>query len=193
MVGDHLPIIGFQGVVLRLFRAYVELYAFWAFVPPLLATHAARTGNANLNISLLAFAVIAGGAVGCMVGGYVSLRVGSARVAFAQLAAAGLCCLLSPLVFYGGSLLFLPFLLFWGVVTVASPQFSALNAHYAPADQVGSALTIAHRIGFGISIVSIQLLNTVAGTIPAHYLFVLLVPGPILGLRSLRPLLSRTV
>ena len=79
------------------------------------------------------------------------------------------------------------------MVTVDSPQFSALNAHYAPADQVGSALTIANCIGFGISIVSIQLLNTVAGTLPAHYLFVLLVPGPILGLWSLRPLLSRTV
>ena len=112
---------------------------------------------------------------------------------FAQLAASGLCCLLSPLLFHAAPLLFLAFLLFWGVVVVGdSPQFSALNARHAPRDQVGSALTIANCIGFGISIVSIQLLNSVAGSIPPHYLFLLLVPGPIFGLWSLRPLLSRS-
>jgi MFS family permease len=181
---------GFRASSFGYFGHMWELYAFWAFVPPILAAYAARTGNASFNISLLAFAVIAAGAVGCVVGGYLSLRAGSPRVAFAQLSASGLCCLLSPLMFYAGPMLFL---LFWGVVVVGdSPQFSALNARHAPPEQVGSALTIANCIGFGISIVSIQVLNTVAGRIPAHYLFLLLVPGPILGLWSLRPLLSRT-
>ena len=97
------------------------------------------------------------------------------------------------MVFYAGPLLFLPFLLFWGVVVVGdSPQFSALNAHYAPADQVGSALTIANSIGFAISVVSIQLLNMAASAMPTQTLFLLLVPGPIFGLWALRPLLSKT-
>jgi MFS family permease len=184
---------GFRASSFGYFGHMWELYAFWAFVPPILAAYAARTGDASFNISLLSFAVIAAGAVGCAVGGYFSLRVGSARVAFVQLSASGLCCLLSPLLFYAGPMLFLPFLLLWGVVVVGdSPQFSALNARYAPAEQVGSALTIANCIGFGISIVSIQLLNSIAGSIPAHYLFLLLVPGPIVGLWSLRPLLSKT-
>lgn len=183
---------GFRASSFGYFGHMWELYAFWAFVPPILVAYAARTANLSFNISLLAFAIIAAGAVGCIVGGYFSLRVGSARVAFAQLSASGLCCLLSPLIFFAGPMLFLPFLLFWGVVVAGdSPQFSALNACYAPADQVGSALTIANCIGFGISIVSIQLLNHVAGDIPAHYLFLLLVPGPTFGLWSLRPLLSR--
>jgi hypothetical protein len=100
---------------------------------------------------------------------------------------------LTPLLFYAGPLLFLPFLLCWGVVVVGdSPQFSALNAHYAPADQVGSALTIANSIGFAISVVSIQLLNVAASALPVHSLFLLLVPGPIFGLWALRPLLSKT-
>jgi MFS family permease len=184
---------GFRASSFGYFGHMWELYAFWAFVPPILAAYAARTGDASFNISLLSFAVIAAGAVGCAVGGYFSLRVGSARVAFVQLSASGLCCLLSPLLFYAGPMLFLPFLLLWGVVVVGdSPQFSALNARYAPAEQVGSALTIANCIGFGISIVGIQLLNSIAGSIPAHYLFLLLVPGPIVGLWSLRPLLSKT-
>jgi predicted MFS family arabinose efflux permease len=169
-----------------------ELYAFWAFVPPALVAYAAQSGEAGLNVSLLSFAVIAAGAVGCVVGGYVSLRLGSARVAFGQLAVSGLCCLVSPLLFAAGPLLFIGVLLVWGVAVVGdSPQFSALNARYAPADQVGSALTIGNCIGFAISIVSIQLLNVAAGYMPAQYLFLLLVPGPVFGLLALRPLLNK--
>lgn len=184
---------GFRASSFGYFGHMWELYAFWAFVPPLIAAHAAGSGGPAVDISLMAFAVIAAGAVGCIAGGHLSLRLGSARVARAQLAASGLCCLLAPLLFHTGPLLFLPFLLFWGVVVVGdSPQFSALNAHYAPADQVGSALTIANCIGFGISVVSIQLLNLAASVMPTHVLFLLLVPGPIFGLWALRPLLSKT-
>ncbi|MNC87520.1 hypothetical protein D3C83_32490 [compost metagenome] len=70
-----------------------------------------------------------------------------------------------------------------------SPQFSTLNAQNAPRSLVGSALTIANCIGFAISIISIQLLNRLAVEMPAEYLFMPLVFGPILGLIALRPLL----
>ena len=181
---------GFRASSFGYFGHMWELYAFWAFVPPLLAAYAAGGGQLGFNMSLIAFAVIAAGAAGCIFGGLMSLRIGSSRVAFAQLSASGLCCILSPLAFYMAPALFILFLLFWGVVVVGdSPQFSALNARYAPSDQVGSALTIANSIGFGISIVSIQLLNQAAAAIPAQYLFLLLIPGPIFGLLALRPLL----
>jgi MFS family permease len=163
-----------------------ELYAFWAFVPWVLAAYQ------DFNVPLWSFAVIAAGAVGCVLGGMVSLRRGSAPVAFAQLAASGLCCALSPLLFHAPAPLYLAFLLFWGVVVVGdSPQFSALNAQSAPRQRVGSALTIANCIGFAITIFSIQLLNTAAEILGAQWLFLLLVPGPILGLASLMPLMRR--
>jgi MFS family permease len=183
---------GFRASSFGYFGHMWELYAFWAFVPPLAVAYATSTGLTGLNISLLAFAVIAAGAVGCVIGGYLSLRFGSARIAFAQLIASGACCVLSPVVFLTmPPSIFIAFLLFWGVVVVGdSPQFSALNAAYAPSDQVGSALTIANCIGFAISIVSIQLLNQLAGTMPTHLLFLLLIPGPIFGLIALRPLLG---
>lgn len=167
-----------------------ELYAFWAFVPFVLVAHATQTAPGNLNVSLWAFAVIAAGALGCAGGGLVSLRAGSARVAFAQLAASGACCALSPLLFHAPTPLFLAFLLFWGIVVVGdSPQFSALNARYAPRELVGSALTIANCAGFAITILSIQLLNFAAAFIGPGYLFLLLTPGPVLGLLALGPLL----
>jgi MFS family permease len=164
-----------------------ELYAFWAFVPLALAS---RPGVGN--ISLWAFAVIAAGFAGCAVGGMVSLRTGSARVAVAQLAASGACCVLSPLLFAAPLPVFLAFLLFWGVAVVGdSPQFSALNAANAPRELVGSALTIANCIGFAITIFSIQLLNAAVAWMPVQYLFLLLAPGPVFGLLAMRPLLRK--
>jgi MFS family permease len=166
-----------------------ELYTFWAFVPLVLAAHAAASAQ-RLNIPLWAFAVIAVGFLGCAGGGLVSLRSGSARVAFAQLACSGVCCAVSPLLFHAPTPAFLAFLLFWGVVVVGdSPQFSALNAQNAPRELVGSALTIGNCIGFSITIVSLQLANALASVTGPAYLFLLLTPGPILGLIALAPLL----
>jgi MFS family permease len=169
-----------------------ELYAFWAFVPLALAAHADARGQAQLAVPLWAFAVIAAGSLGCVAGGLASLRSGSAPVAFAQLAASGACCAASPLLFLAPTPVFLGFLLVWGIVVVGdSPQFSALNAANAPRELVGSALTIANCIGFSITIASIELLNATAPVLGAQWLFVLLIPGPILGLAALLPLLRR--
>jgi predicted MFS family arabinose efflux permease len=181
---------GFRASSFGYFGHQWEIYAFWAFVPAALAAYAEQADWAAFDVSLLSFGVIAIGSVGCIAGGYLSLRLGSSRVAFAQLAASGLCCLLSPLLFHAAPLAFVGFLLVWGIVVVGdSPQFSALNARHAPADQVGSALTIVNCAGFAITIVSIQLLNEAADTLPMQWLFLLLLPGPLLGLWALRPLL----
>ena len=177
----------FRASALGYFGHMWELYAFWAFVPVALAAH-----RAQFDVPFWAFAVIGAGFIGCAAGGIVSLSAGSARVAFAQLACSGACCLLSPLAFQAPAPLFLVFMLFWGVVVVGdSPQFSALNAAHAPKEWVGSALTIGNCIGFAITIVSIQLLNSATAWLPVEYLFLLLAPGPALGLLALRPLMRQ--
>jgi hypothetical protein len=179
---------GFRASAFGYFGHMWELYAFWAFVPVALAAH-----RAQFDVPFWAFAVIGAGFIGCAAGGLVSLRAGSAPVAFVQLACSGACCLLSPLAFLAPAPYFLAFMLFWGVVVVGdSPQFSALNAANAPKELVGSALTIGNCIGFAITIVSIQLLNSAMAWLPIHYLFLLLAPGPALGLLALRPLMRQT-
>jgi MFS family permease len=166
-----------------------ELYAFWAFLPVVLTAHAGA-GEGALNNSFWAFSVIAAGAVGCAAGGLISLKAGSAPVAFIQLLASGICCVVSPLLFNAPTAVFLAFLLVWGAAVVGdSPQFSALNAHNAPKELVGSALTIANCIGFSITIVSIQLLDYLARFVSAGYIFLPLAVGPALGLVALLPLL----
>ena len=165
-----------------------ELYAFWAFVPVVLAAHLAEA-NAAVNVPLWAFFVIAAGSIGCIAGGLISIRTGSARVAFSQLATSGTCCVVSPFLFHAPTPLFLGFMLLWGITVVGdSPQFSALNAQNAPKDLVGSALTIANCIGFSITIVSIQLLNELSSSVSAAYLYVPLAFGPVFGLMALMPL-----
>ncbi len=162
-----------------------ELYAFWVFVPVALSARAPQ-----FDVSLWSFIVIAVGALGCVGGGLISLRSGSARVAWIQLSTSGLCCLISPLMLLAPPVAVISFLVIWGVAVVGdSPQFSALNAANAPRASVGSALTIANCIGFAITIGSIELLNAASHTLPVEYLFLLLAPGPGLGLLALRPLL----
>jgi MFS family permease len=165
-----------------------ELYVFWAFVPLFIAAHPAGPSE-TADVAFWAFVLIAAGAIGCMGGGLLSGRLGSARVAFVQLSVSGVCCLLSPLAFLAPFPVAVAFLFVWGIVVAGdSPQFSALNARYAPQQFVGSALTIVNCIGFAISILALAVIGGLETAVGLQYLFLFLVPGPILGLWALRRL-----
>ena len=168
-----------------------ELFTLWAFIPVFLS----RYSGANmltLNVSFWTFCIIAIGFVGCSGGGLLSKKAGSPSVAFYQLSASAICCLLSPMMFHVSVELCLIFLLFWGIVVVGdSPQFSALTAQTAPQELVGSALTIVNSIGFFITIISIQFTNYLTNFLHPKYIFLFLIPGPIFGLIYLWPLLKR--
>ena len=170
-----------------------ELYAFWAFVPVLLATYT-KINYWEFSTSIWSFAIIGVGGLGCVAGGYYSLRIGSARVAFGMLLTSGVCCLLSPFLFWLPPWLFLAVLLLWGVSVVGdSPQFSTVVAQTAPPHYIGTALTIVNSIGFAVTIGSIQLLNNLRGIIGTEYIFVLLLPGPLFGLYALWQLVAKGV
>jgi hypothetical protein len=76
-------------------------------------------------------------------------------------------------------------------VVADSPMFSALVAQEAPPELRGTALTIVVCIGFTITIVSIQLLNWLSFTIEIKYLFLFLIPGPVLGLLAMADLKNK--
>lgn len=122
-------------------------------------------------------------------GGFLSAKIGSAAVAFFSLAISGSLCLLSPALYQGPPTLMLMAYLVWGLAVVAdSPQLSSLVATTAPAANKGTALTIVTCIGFAITIGSIQLLGV---PIPERYLFLLLAPGPFVGLWNMYHLVGR--
>ena len=164
-----------------------ELYTMWVLVPAILATRMAGAA-----LSWAAFAVLGAGALGCIAGGWWARRAGSARVAAWQLATSGMCCVLAPWLLQASDALFVAWLLLWGITVAGdSPQFSALTASNAPPQAVGSVLTLVNSIGFGISVVSIQLFVMLAQTHPLATLLPWLGLGPLLGVWALAPLWRR--
>jgi MFS family permease len=175
----------FRSAAFGYFGHMWELYTFWAFVPLILTTYN-QLHHANINIAAWSFIIIAVGGLGCVLGGILSQKAGSKKVAFYSLLVSGICCLISPLAFSLSPGLFLLFSLIWGFSVVAdSPQFSTLVAQSAPAENKGTALTIVTSIGFAITIVSIQLLKAVYDGLKQNSL-VLLLAGPIIGLLFLK-------
>ncbi|MFC2119473.1 nitrate/nitrite transporter [Bacteroidota bacterium] len=167
-----------------------ELYTFWAFIP-LILLYYIKLNPVELNISFWAFLIIASGSFGCIVGGVISKKSGSAKVAYIQLALSGICCLISPLMFYTSAPIFLSFLIFWGIVVVGdSPQYSAIIALSAPSELVGSGLTLVNSIGFAITILSLWVVSQIAGIVEISFVLILLSVGPIAGLMSMKSLIS---
>jgi MFS family permease len=166
-----------------------EVYAFWTIVPLLIARTSLNSMMGASSVPALAFAIIAAGALGCGVGGKLSHRLGSARIAAVSLALSGLCCLVFALgwrVFPAAALLAV--LLTWGAAVAAdSPQFSAVSARACPPDLIGGALAIQISIGFAISMVSIAVCTALFERWGLDVVWLLL-PGPVLGLVGFWPL-----
>ncbi|WP_215225641.1 MFS transporter [Echinicola shivajiensis] len=177
----------FRAAAIGYFGHMWELYAFWAFVPFILFSYSNLHSDVHLDISIWSFLIIGIGSLGCILAGYLSINQGAKKIASLALAISGFCCLLSPLIFLqSSSILLITFLLIWGLAVVAdSPLFSTMVAQNAPADFKGTALTIVNSLGFALTIFSIQLLNYFRGAVDAHYLFIVLAIGPILGLSVL--------
>lgn len=188
--GVFLKVFGepaFRASAFGYFGHMWELYAFWTYLPILIATYNASNKDVALNTAIISFLVIGIGGPACVMGGYLSKFLGTKRTAALFLGLSCCCCLLSPLFFNSGSnAYFLLFLLFWGVVVIAdSPLFSTLVANNAQAEFKGTALTIVNCIGFAITIASIQLLNFLRDLMNVHYIYMLLALGPVLGLLAL--------
>ncbi len=163
-----------------------ELYAFWAFVPVILKKYS-DLYSIDIKISFWSFIIIGVGVFSCILGGLISLKSGSKKVAYNSLVISGALCLISPLLFKLSPQFFIATMCIWGMVVISdSPQFSTMIAAAAPAENRGTALTISNCIGFAITIVSIQLLTFLAEKLDTTQLLLPLFFGPLFGVYYLR-------
>lgn len=162
-----------------------EIYTCFVLVPLIVGLRFAGAAQ-----SAWSFAIIGAGFIGCAGGGWLARQRGSARVAQVQLAVSAACCLVAPLLLHAPDVVFLGWLLLWGVtVSGDSPQFSALTARNAPQAAVGSVLTLVNCIGFVISVLSIELFTSALPHLALGLLLPLLGVGPLIGLWMFQPLL----
>jgi MFS family permease len=168
-----------------------ELYAMWTWIGVLATASfvAAGAADAATSGSIAAFVAIGSGAVGCATAGWLADRLGRARVAIWAMWTSGACAAMTPLAFGARPALFFGLAAIWGFAVVAdSAQFSALVSEHAPADHVGTALTLQTCLGFLLTIVTIEALPRIAAIAGWQWAGVLLAPGPLLGIVAMRGL-----
>lgn len=168
-----------------------ELYAMWAWIGLFLAgVLGGEPGMAGPWV----FAVMAAGAISCVVAGLLADRWNRASVAALCMLASGSCALL-----VGPAAALAPWLavaiaMAWGFTVVAdSAQFSACIVTLSPPDYVGTMLTVQTSLGFLLTAGTIALVPHAIQALGWHWAFAVLAPGPFLGawaMWRLRPYLA---
>jgi len=171
-----------------------ELYSFWSWIPlfiaeSLIAGGMARDTHTTSLSSLVAFATIAIGGIGCIWGGLVADARGRERLVAISLTLSGLCALLMPIVFGQSLWLLAPLALAWGFFVIAdSAQFSALVTESVPPHAVGTALTLQTSLGFLLTSISTLLVYPIVDLVGWRWLFPILALGPVFGIAMIRRL-----
>ncbi len=165
-----------------------ELYAMWAWFAAFFAdtlVEKGRDSDATL-VSVVTFLVIGAGAVGCALGGVLGDRWGRTATTGAAMTISGGCALTIGMIRHGPVWLTVAVGLVWGVTIVAdSAQFSAMVTEVADQSYVGTAVTLQLAAGFVLTVATIWLIPEVRDAIGWDWAFVILVPGPAIGVASM--------
>ncbi|HET6669247.1 MAG TPA: hypothetical protein VFH15_03355, partial [Pyrinomonadaceae bacterium] len=103
----------------------------------------------------------------------------------------GSCCLLIGFLFGGNPVFLLTVAAIWGATVVAdSAQFSTCVTELGNQQYLGTALTIQTSIGFLLTTISIELVPLFLKAAGWRHAFVILAPGPLLGVVAMLRLRS---
>lgn len=162
-----------------------ELYGMWAWFLAFAA--AAQSGGLAPfpfgTASMLSFVVVASGVLGCLLGGWLSDRIGRCLTCAGMMIVSGTCAGLVGVAFDGPALLLGAIAVVWGITIVGdSAQFSAAVTELSEPHLVGTALALQLGIGFALTVVAIWLLPIAAATFGGwRWTFLILLPGPLVG------------
>lgn len=163
-----------------------ELYAMWTWIPVMLRSSFALRGLPHAAAEAASFLVIGCGAAGCVAAGLAADRKGRTLVTSAAMAVSGACCVAIGFCYGGPPLVLLAVAAVWGFSVVAdSAQFSAAVTELGDVAYMGTALTLQTSIGFFLTAISIDLVPTFLPALSWKWVFVLLAPGPALGVLAM--------
>lgn len=168
-----------------------ELYAMWAWVAVFAAASLTASGVVSpaREAALVAFIAIGSGALGCVMAGRLADTFGKARVARAAMAVSAACACATVAVYGRHPAWLFALVVVWGFSVVAdSAQFSALVSERAPADAVGTAVTLQTSLGFLLTMVTIDLTPRLAALGGWQWGCVFLAIGPLAGIAAMRRL-----
>lgn len=161
-----------------------ELYAMWSWIALFWAAVASQHALPVVVSSMMAFLAVAAGAIGCVAAGSLADRFGRTTITMTAMVISGCCALGIGLAFRAAAspVVLGALTLIWGVSIVAdSAQFSACVTELAPAEYVGTALTIQTCLGFLLTVVSIRAVPIWVSHWGWSYAFAPLAIGPLLG------------
>ena len=168
-----------------------ELYAMWIWIPVMIRASVTAQGGNPIVAEIGSFLVIGAGAIGCVVAGLIADRVGRTVVTSWAMAISGSCCLLVGFLYGGSALPLLVLAVIWGASVVAdSAQFSSCVTELGDPQYIGTALTLQMCVGFLLTTVSIELIPKVVELVTWRYAFMILAPGPFLGVLAMLRLRS---
>jgi len=167
-----------------------ELYAMWTLFGAFAAHAVPLSGSYSAALpAMLTFTTVASGAFGALLGGFMADRMGRALTTIIMLATSGSCALIIGFL-VGGPLWALVLVAsIWGASVIGdSAQFSTLATEIGDRRYIGTALAFQLGLGFAITTLSIQLTSFVGSRLGWHWSFLLLVPGPLVGIAAMQRL-----
>lgn len=170
-----------------------ELYAMWSWFAIFFGDSVRAAGGDATNAGPLGtFAVIGAGAIGCYLGGVLGDGWGRTRTTALAMAVSGACAALIGLTYGHSPWLVLAVGIVWGIAVIAdSAQFSTMVTELADQSYVGTALTTQMAVGFSLTVATIWLVPLARDAVGWQWAFVLLVPGPALGVWAMLALQRR--
>lgn len=168
-----------------------ELYAMWAWLPVMIRASLEVGGSQGSLAEVTSFLVIGCGAIGCVAAGLIADRIGRTLVTSWAMAISGSCCLLIGFLFEAHPVLLILVAAIWGATVVAdSAQFSTCVTELGNPQYMGTALTIQTCIGFLLTSISIEFIPRMVNLVGWRFAFVMLAPGPFLGVIAMLRLRS---
>ena len=163
-----------------------EPYAMCTWIPVMLRASFALRGLPPAAAEAASFLVIGAGAAGCVLAGLAADRRGRTLVTSVAMVVSGACCVAVGFCYGGPPLVLLGVAAVWGFSVVAdSAQFSAAVTELGDAQYMGTALTLQTSIGFFLTVISIDLIPMLLPSLGWGTVFVVLAPGPALGVAAM--------